>query len=56
MHEEIDYYVKENIAGIIMQTSDQGFLNYSIQQSNLSGIPLVTLGTFYEDLNHTITP
>ncbi|CEP15224.1 hypothetical protein [Parasitella parasitica] len=56
MQDEIDYYVKEEIAGIMMQTSNQSLLNYGLQQSNTSGIPLVTLGTFYEDLNHTTTP
>ncbi|KAF1804896.1 hypothetical protein FB192DRAFT_1053619 [Mucor lusitanicus] len=37
----------------MMQTSDQGLIDYSVQKANASGIPLVTVGTFYEDLNHT---
>ncbi|CAO3617380.1 unnamed protein product [Mucor fragilis] len=53
MQQEIDYYVNENVAGIMMQTSDQYLLDYSVQRANASGIPLVTVGTFYEDLNHT---
>lgn len=56
MQQEIDYYVNENVAGIMMQTSDQDLLNYSLQKANASGIPLVTVGTFFEDLNHTTSP
>jgi hypothetical protein len=56
MKKEMDYYVQEAVAGVMLQSSEAEMISYAEQLSNQSSIPLVTIGTFYENLHQSISP